>query len=50
MKANDAIKIMKDMMAAIEAQDFEKAATFFTDDLVYEDVPSGNYAQCQRIY
>lgn len=37
----DAIKIMRDMMAALESQDFEKAANFFTDDCIYEDVPSG---------
>ena len=41
MKPADAINVMKGMMAALEMQDFEKAATFFTDDLVYEDVPSG---------
>ena len=38
--ATDAVKIMRDMMVALESQDFEKAATFFTDDLEYEDVPS----------
>jgi steroid delta-isomerase-like uncharacterized protein len=42
MKATDAIKVMKGMMDALNAQDFEKAATFFTDDLVYEDIPSGH--------
>ena len=42
MKPDEAIAVMKGMMAALEAQDFEKAATYFTEDLVYEDVPSGN--------
>jgi len=37
----DAVKIMKDMMAAMNSWDLEKAASFFTDDLVYEDVGSG---------
>jgi steroid delta-isomerase-like uncharacterized protein len=39
--ATDGVKIMKGMMDALNAQDYEKAASFFTDDLVYEDVPSG---------
>jgi steroid delta-isomerase-like uncharacterized protein len=39
--ATDVIKIMKGMMAALDSQDFEKAASFFTDDLVYEDIPAG---------
>ena len=37
----DAVKIMKGMMAALNSQNYEKAASFFTDDLVYEDVASG---------
>jgi len=41
MKAVDAIKIMKDMMEAGNSQDYEKFASFFTDDCVYEDVPNG---------
>ena len=41
MMVEDAVKIMKDMMAAMNAWDLEKAASFFTDDLVYEDVGSG---------
>jgi steroid delta-isomerase-like uncharacterized protein len=41
MKATDAVQIMKSMVAAVNSWDFEKAATFFTEDLVYEDVPSG---------
>lgn len=39
--ATDTIIIMKDMMAALNSQDFEKAASFFTDDCVYEDVLAG---------
>ena len=39
--ATDAVKIMKGMMDALNSQDYEKAASFFTDDLVYEDVPAG---------
>jgi steroid delta-isomerase-like uncharacterized protein len=38
---DNAVKIMKEMMAALNSQNFEKASSFFTDDLVYEDVPSG---------
>ena len=41
MKADDAIKIMKGMMDALNSQDYEKVASFFADDCVYEDVPSG---------
>ena len=41
MKASDAVKIFKGMMDALNLKDFEKALTFFTDDCVYEDVPSG---------
>jgi steroid delta-isomerase-like uncharacterized protein len=41
MKATDAVKIMKDMMAAMNSWDLEKAASFFADDLIYEDVGSG---------
>ena len=39
--ATDAAKIMKDMVAAVNSWDFEKTASFVTDDLVYEDVPTG---------
>jgi steroid delta-isomerase-like uncharacterized protein len=39
--ATNAIKIMKDMMAALNSKDYEKTASFFTDDCVYEDIPSG---------
>jgi len=39
--ATDGVKIMKGMMDALNSQDFEKATTFFADDLEYEDVPSG---------
>jgi steroid delta-isomerase-like uncharacterized protein len=39
--ASDGVKIMKGMMVALDAQDFEKAAKFFADDCVYEDVPMG---------
>jgi len=42
MKGSDAVKVMKGMMEALETQDFEKAASFFTTDLVYEDLPSGH--------
>jgi steroid delta-isomerase-like uncharacterized protein len=41
MKAANAVKMMKDMVSAVNSWDFEKAATFFTDAIVYEDVPSG---------
>lgn len=41
MKAIDAVEVMKGMVAAVNSWDFEKAASFFTDDLVYEDIPSG---------
>ena len=39
--AIDAVKIMKDMMEAGNSQNYEKVASFFTNDCVYEDVPSG---------
>ena len=42
--AADAVKIMRDMMEAANSQDYEKVASFFTDDCVYEDVPSGMVA------
>jgi steroid delta-isomerase-like uncharacterized protein len=42
--ATDAIKIMKGMMEASNSQNYEKVASFFTDDCVYEDVPSGKVA------
>ncbi len=42
--ATDAVKIMKDMMEAGNSQNYEKVASFFTDDCVYEDVPSGKVA------
>jgi steroid delta-isomerase-like uncharacterized protein len=41
MKAADAIKVWKGLVAALETQDFEKIATFFTDDCEYEDIPIG---------
>jgi steroid delta-isomerase-like uncharacterized protein len=50
MKAAEAIKIMKDMIVAVNSWDFEKAATFFTDDLVYEDVPSGKVCHGVKEY
>jgi len=42
MKGADAIKVMKGMMDALNYKDFDKATSFFTEDLVYEDVPSGH--------
>jgi limonene-1,2-epoxide hydrolase len=39
--ANEAVPIMKSFMEALNSQDYEKAASFLTDDCVYEDVPSG---------
>ncbi len=50
MKADDAIKVMKGMMAALESQDFEKAATFFTDDCEYEDIPLGKVCHGVKEY
>jgi len=37
--ATDAVKMLEDYYAAGNSHDVEKAASFFTDDLVYEDVP-----------
>lgn len=39
--AIDAVEIMKDLMKAASSQDYEKFASLFTDDCVYEDIPSG---------
>jgi steroid delta-isomerase-like uncharacterized protein len=41
MKPADAIIVVKDMLKAADAKDLEKIASYFTDDLVYEDVPEG---------
>jgi steroid delta-isomerase-like uncharacterized protein len=41
MKGVDAIIVWKGFVAALETQDFEKTASFFTDDCVYEDIPMG---------
>lgn len=38
---DDAVQIVKDMLEAMNSWDMEKAASFLTDDCVYEDVPSG---------
>ena len=37
--ATDVEKMLEDYYAAWNSHDVEKAASFFTDDLVYEDVP-----------
>ena len=37
--ATDVEKMLEDYYAAWNEHDVEKAASFFTDDLVYEDVP-----------
>jgi len=37
----DAVKIIKEFVVAVSSWDFKKASSFFTDDIVYEDVPSG---------
>ena len=50
MKPNEAIEVMKGMMDAINSKDFEKATTFFTEDLVYEDVPSGHLWRSAKEY
>jgi steroid delta-isomerase-like uncharacterized protein len=48
--AADAVKIMKGMMAALESQDFEKAATFFADDCKNEDVTVGKVCHGVKEY
>jgi steroid delta-isomerase-like uncharacterized protein len=50
MKAEDAVQLMKDMVAAVNSWDFKKAASFFTNDLVYEDVPSGKVCRGVKEY
>ncbi|OGO07390.1 MAG: hypothetical protein A2Y92_05465 [Chloroflexi bacterium RBG_13_57_8] len=36
-----AVEIFKNFVQAWNSEDYEKFASFFKDDLVYEDVPSG---------
>ena len=38
---DDAVKIIEDMIAALNSWDLKKAASYFTDDCLYEDVPLG---------
>lgn len=41
MKANDAIKVMRDMVNALNSENYKKVEACFTDDLEYDDVPMG---------
>jgi len=39
--AVNAVKILKDFVEACNSENYEKVASLFTDDCVYDDVPSG---------
>ena len=39
--AIDTVKIIEDMIAAMNSWDLDKVASYFTDDCLCEDVPSG---------
>jgi steroid delta-isomerase-like uncharacterized protein len=48
MKAADAVNVIKGMIAASNSQNYEKLASFFMDDFMYEDLPLGKTCHSKK--